>query len=54
MTIIVDSAKNLQYNLDILKKEKINMKINISETKSMLISSGNKEHGIQFNGQEIE
>lgn len=56
MAILADSEENLQFNLDILNKElnKINMKINVDKTKSMIISSGNKVHSIQINGQEIE
>lgn len=56
MAIVTDSEKNLQYNLEVLEKElqKINMKINIGKTKSMIVSRENKTHSIKLQGKQIE
>lgn len=56
MAIVSDSEKNLQHNLEVLEKElqKINLKINIVKTKSMVVSRENKTHSIKLQGKQIE
>lgn len=50
MAKVVDSEKNLQYNLEVLHKElaKINMKRNMDKIKSMIISRENNVHRRQL------
>ena len=55
MAIVAETEKDLQYNIEILDKElsKINMKINIDKTKSMIIATENKRHEIKLKGKQI-
>lgn len=50
------TEKDLQFNLNVLNEtlNRINMKINIRKTKSMIITNGNSIHNIEINGQRIE
>lgn len=53
---VAESEQNLQQNIDILKDElqKVNMEINISKTKTMVISPKHKKHSISIDGQKVE
>lgn len=56
IVLLAESEQNLQYNLNILNEEMVkkNMKININETKSMIIVVENKTHNITIENIRIE
>lgn len=56
MVLVAHSEEDLQYNVEIYHNElrKVNMKINIGKTKTMVIAAEEIRHSITIEGQEIE